>query len=125
MRSSSRCSSWTRRGTRTAQPLVAEVALELAHDGRRRERGELQPAVGFEALDRLQQADERDLAEVVERLAPVREAPCEELGEPHVLLDELVAEHAVAGSPVLDEASLCAGAVARSSLAPVLDRASR
>ena len=47
-------------------PAVAEVALELADDGGRRERRELEAAIGFEALDRLEQADERDLAQIVE-----------------------------------------------------------
>ena len=92
-----------RRGTRTAQPVVAEVALELTGDRRRGERRELEPAVGFEALDRLEQADERDLAEVVGGLAAVREAAGEELGEAHVLLHELVAQRAVAGAAVLGE----------------------
>ena len=75
VRSSSRCSSWMRRGTRHRPAAVAEVALELAGDGRRRERRELQPAIGLEPLDRLEQTDERDLAQVVGRLAAVRETP--------------------------------------------------
>ena len=53
--------------------LVAEVALQLAFDGRGRERRELEAAFGIEALDRLQHAEVRDLQEIVERLAAVRE----------------------------------------------------
>jgi hypothetical protein len=56
-------------------PAVAEVPLELAGDGRRRERRELQPAIGLEPLDRLEEPDERDLAQVVRGLTAVRE-PC-------------------------------------------------
>src|SRR3954471_3353280 len=48
--------------------LVAVVALELADDRRDRVRGELAAALGVEALDGAQQADARDLDEVVERL---------------------------------------------------------
>ena len=79
------------------------MALELTQDRGHRERGELEPAVGLEALDRLQQTDEGDLTQVVERLAAVRKAPRQELGESHVLLDELVPEVAIARAPVLDE----------------------
>ena len=69
----------------------------------RRERRELQPAVGLEALDRLEQSDQRHLAEVVGGLAAVRESSGEELGETHVLLDQLVAQVAVARAAVLGE----------------------
>ena len=85
-------------------PFVAEVTLELAGDRRRRERRELQPTIGLEPFDRLEQADESDLAEIVERLAAVREATRQELGEPDVLLDELVPQLAVAGAAVFLEA---------------------
>ena len=56
------CSS---RGTRTVQRVVAEVALELAHDRRHGKRGERQPAVGVVAVDRLDQRERRDLDEIV------------------------------------------------------------
>ena len=92
MRSSSRCSSCTRRGHAHRPAAVAEVTLQLTGDRRRGERRELQAPVGLEALDRLEQSDQRDLAQVVGRLAAVREAAGEELGEAHVLLDELVAQ---------------------------------
>ena len=51
---------------------VAEVALDLADDGRHRVRGELHLALGVEALDREQQADRADLDEVLLRLAAAR-----------------------------------------------------
>ena len=50
---------------------VAEVALELAEDRRHGVGGEGDPAVGVVAVDRLDEAEVRDLAEVVERLAGV------------------------------------------------------
>ena len=83
--------------------LVAEVPLQLSDDRRRRERRELQAAFGLEALDGLQQTDERDLAQIVERLAAMLEPSREELGEPHVGFDELVAQIAVVGAAVLRE----------------------
>src|SRR5436190_6480024 len=71
--------------------LVAEVALDLADDVRRRVRGQLDAAVDVEAVDRLDQPDRPDLDEVVELFAPVRVAPGERPDERHVLLDQLVA----------------------------------
>ena len=84
-------------------PFVAEVALELADDRRRRERRELQAAFGIEALDCLQQPDERDLAEIVQLLAAVLEASREELGKAHVVFDERVAQIPITGSAILRE----------------------
>jgi hypothetical protein len=53
------------------------VALELAEDGRHRERGEGGRPVRLEPVDRLQETERRDLDQVVERLAaalvPTRE----------------------------------------------------
>ena len=83
--------------------LVAEVALQLAFDRDGRVRGELEVAIGIEALDRLEHAEVRDLQEVVERLAAVRVATREVRRERLVRLDQFVAELAVAGSSVLDE----------------------
>src|SRR5262249_9737342 len=71
---------------------VAEVALQLAEDGRCRERRELEAPFGLEALDGLQEADEGDLAQVVERLPAIRETSREELAQPYVYLDEAVAQ---------------------------------
>ena len=69
--------------------VVAEVALELAEHGRHRVGRERGLARGIEAIDRLDQAERRDLDEVVERLvgAPVparhsarqRQQPLDEL----------------------------------------------
>ena len=118
VRSSSRCSSCTRRGTRTAQPrsrkwrFSSPRIVGIANDEN------CEPAVGLEALDRLEQADERDLAEVVERLAAVREAADEELGEAHVFLDELVPQVAIARAAVFDELRQGRGVVARRLVLP-------
>src|SRR3954468_15206919 len=60
---------------------VAEVALEFAQDrghGKARERG---LAVRVEAVDGLQQAEARDLHQVVERLAAALIAACELAGK--------------------------------------------
>src|SRR6185436_21158479 len=60
---------------------VAEMALELAGDRRNGERREADVARDVEAIDRLQEAERRDLLEILERLAlarvPSRQAPCE------------------------------------------------
>ena len=48
---------------------VAEVALELTENRRHRERGEGGPALGVEAVDRLDEAQAGDLEKVVERLS--------------------------------------------------------
>ena len=76
--------------------LVAEVALDLADDVRRRVRRQLDAAVDVEAVDRLDQADTADLDEVVELLAAVRVAPRERADEREVLLDQLLARGEVA-----------------------------
>ena len=109
--------------------LVAEVPLELAHDGGRSERRELKTAIGFEALHRLQEPDERDLTEIVEWLAAVGEPAREEVGETHVVLDEVIAKRAVPGAPILDETRFdlrsvgSLGPVARVAVGVRFDRA--
>src|SRR5262249_49492575 len=67
---------------------IAEVTLEFADDRGHRERGELESAIRLEALDRLQEADQCNLAQVVEGFAAVYESTRQELGEAHVLFDE-------------------------------------
>ena len=83
--------------------LVAEVALELAQDRRRRVARELRPAAGVEAVDRLDQAEARDLEEVVERLVRVRVAQREVAGERQEPLGELLARGEVAVAVVADQ----------------------
>ena len=71
---------------------VAEVALELAEDrgdGEGREGG---AALGVEAVDRLDQADARDLDQVVERLGAARVPGREPPRERHEALDQLLAD---------------------------------
>ena len=72
--------------------LVAEVALDLAGHGQRREGGELEAQVGVEALDGLDQAEVADLHDVVERLAAVLELAREEVDEVVIRIDELGAD---------------------------------
>src|SRR5215212_1808116 len=93
--------------------LVAEVALELAEDGRHGEAGERGLAVGIEAVDRLEQTERSDLDEVVEGLAAALVAPRELAGERQEALDQRVARGRVAAVVVLDEQT------------PVLARTSR
>src|SRR3954447_5908741 len=86
--------------------VVAVVALELADDRRDRVRGELAAALRVEALDGAQQADARDLDEVVERLRAAAVAAGEAAGERHEALDELVAGAEVAEARVPAEQAL-------------------
>jgi hypothetical protein len=71
---------------------VAEVAFELAEDGRRGEGGEGDPARGVEAVDRVQQAEVGDLEEVVEGLAGAAVALGEAVGERQMTADQLLAD---------------------------------
>ncbi|MGX1483820.1 hypothetical protein RKD45_002896 [Streptomyces griseus] len=71
---------------------VTEEALDLADDGRHRERRELHAAAELEAVDRLDQADGADLDDVLHRLAAGAEAGGGELDEGQVQLDEGVAD---------------------------------
>src|SRR5207244_751473 len=75
---------------------VAEVALDLADDVRRRVRRQLDATPEVEAVDRLDQADGADLDEILELLAPVGVAPRERADERHVVLDQLLPRRAVA-----------------------------
>ena len=84
---------------------VAVVAADLADDRRRGVGRELHAALAVVALDRLEQADPRDLDEVVERLAPVDVARCERTHKPAVAVYERLARSVVAPAlPPLDEA---------------------
>ena len=71
--------------------LVAEMALDLAEHGRHREGGERDPPVGIEAVDRLQEAERRDLHDVLQRLGLAPVAHGDLAGESHEALDELLA----------------------------------
>jgi len=64
------------------------VALQLAEDGVGGIGGELDAALGVEALDRLQEADGRHLDEVVQGLPPVGETAGQVAGEREVALDQ-------------------------------------
>ena len=67
------------------------MALDLAEDGGRGVRGELEAALGVEAVDGLYEADGAHLDKVVEGLSPVLELAREEANEVEVAHDELVA----------------------------------
>src|SRR5262249_60073238 len=76
---------------------VAEVALELAENGRSRERRELETPAGIESFHRLEEPNQRDLDQVVDRLTAVRETAGEKVRQRRVLLDELIATATIAG----------------------------
>jgi hypothetical protein len=78
------------------------VALQLAEDGRRGEGCEGDSAVGFEAIDRVDQAEAGDLEQVVEGLVGGAVAAGEALGEGEIAPDQLLADRRVLG---LDETS--------------------
>src|SRR5690606_37416951 len=83
---------------------VAEVAAQLTGHGGHGEGRKGGAVVGVVALDRLEQAEHRDLHEVVERLALVLEAARAMEREPSVIADDLIAQRAVAGGAVAPEA---------------------
>ena len=89
--------------------VIAQVALELAGDRRNGEGGERRASVGFESIDRLHEADEGDLLEVLERFAPPLEATRKATRQRHPALHERVARLFVAALLVAAEKSLLFG----------------
>ena len=83
---------------------VPEVALQLALDRAAGEGRERHPDLGVEALDRVDDGQQGDLAQVVGGDPTPRVARHEVLGDVQVVLDELVAQPTVAGAAVLGEA---------------------
>src|SRR5581483_4839514 len=80
-----------------------EVSLQLADDRRRGEGRELEAPARIEALDGLEQAEEGDLDEVLDGLAPVLEPAGQVLRQADLGADDLVAQDLVAGLGVLLE----------------------
>ena len=76
---------------------VAEVAFELAEDGRRGEGAEGDAAVGVEAVDGVDQGEAGDLQEVVEGLAGAPVAARQAFGEVDVPAHQLLADRRIAG----------------------------
>ena len=79
------------------------MALELAEDGRDGERRERRLARGVEAVDRLQQAERRDLDQIVELLAAALVAARELARERQEALHELLARGRVTLAVVAHE----------------------
>ncbi len=77
--------------------LVPKVALYLTDDGGRGKGGELQPALGLEAVERQQQSHEADLGDVFEGLAAIGEFPGQEVDQVGVGLHELLPDGGVPG----------------------------
>src|SRR5215208_3717579 len=71
------------------------MTLELAEDRRHRVAGECDPAVGIEAVERLDEPEARDLDEVVQRLAVAAVARGEAPREGHEAARELLAHDGV------------------------------
>ena len=71
--------------------LVAEVSLDLAHDGGRGIGGELQAALRLEAVNGLDEADGAHLDKVVQRLAAVLELGSQKTHQVEVAHDKLLA----------------------------------
>ena len=90
-----RCSSWTRRGTRTAQPLSRKWRLSSPTMVGVAKVVNSRPRSGSKRSTALARPRDGDLDEVVEGLAPVGEAAGQVLGQAEVGLDELVAERRV------------------------------
>ncbi len=59
--------------------MLSSTSLELTGDRRRRERRELPGHGRIEPFDSLDEVDQRDLTQVLDRLSAVREASGEEL----------------------------------------------
>ena len=76
---------------------VAEVAAQLAEDRRPGEGGERHPALGVVALERRDEAEARDLDQVVARLDAAAVAHREAAGEGQEAAHELLARALVAG----------------------------
>ena len=72
------------------------MPLDLAGDRRDRERRQVDPAVGVEAVDRLHEADRPNLDEIIELLAATGVAASESPDERQVLRDQALARRPVA-----------------------------
>src|SRR5207247_7512228 len=101
---------------------VAEVALDLAEDRRHRVAGERNLAVGVEAVDRLDEAERRDLDEVVERLLGALVAASQLTRERQEALDERVARRSVARLDVALEQQLGLARASRRTARAALSR---
>ena len=93
-----------RRARRAHRPgLVPQRPLELAVHGAAGERGERDALLGIEPVHGAHHREQRGLAQVVDGDAPRPVPDREAVGEPPVLLDDLVAHASVAGPLVLAE----------------------
>ncbi len=80
---------------------IAEVPLDLSHDGGQGERHELEPALRIEPVDGLDQADGADLQDVFPRCADVTDARGRVLDHAQVQLDQGVAHVRVLCGPLV------------------------
>src|SRR5829696_2363288 len=79
------------------------MALEFAEDCRCGVAGELRPAAGLEAVDRLDQTEAGNLKQVVERLVGVRVTQSQVARQRQETLDELIPSRKVAVPVVADQ----------------------
>jgi hypothetical protein len=75
--------------------VIAEVATQLAEHGRHRERREEHVVRGIETLDRLQQAELRDLNEVFEGLASPGEPSRTMRRDPPMVGDQRISQRGI------------------------------
>ena len=73
------------------------MTLDLAQDGGRGKRGELEPALRVKAVDRLEQAQIANLHQVVERLAAILKFVGKKPYQVHMGHDELLAGFRITG----------------------------
>jgi hypothetical protein len=99
------------------------VAPELAEDGRRRERAERRTALRVESLDRLQEADRRDLDEILVGDSAVAVTVREVMGDTEVPLDEIVAQGAIPGALIREEVGIAVGHIHGPMDVPIADGA--
>ena len=93
--------------------LIAEIALDLADDRRRRVGRELDAALEIEAVDRFEQPDRADLDQIVERFAAIGELDRQVARQVEVRDDEFAAQPLVLGLPASDRGPLSSSGRAR------------
>jgi hypothetical protein len=91
---------------------VAQVSAQLTGDGRHRERAEPLPALGIKSIDRLHEAEARDLNQIVGRSPARPKTPRERPRQWQVLLDQGGPFARIAAPPRVGQSKLPAAAAA-------------
>src|SRR5690348_3649561 len=83
---------------------TAEMASQLAQDRGHGKSGKAIASTAVEAIDRLEQAEARDLHEIVDGLAPIHVSTRKAPGERHEMLDQRLPGASVAVAlPALEQ----------------------